>query len=512
MTTSPTSTVSATVADVDDLRHGIYEQIRDFLSPAAVSAVVRCAIRLQGILPHPDDLGRNVVLVAYGGGKDSSYMLAFVRAMQLLLFRIRGTTFRMRSVTNRHAGMPRAVMENIDRSYRALGLFDDPDCELLLIDGDEVHPFDVEMPQRDQVVSRNRMDILMTGHRTAADGRPTFCNSCNLSMVNSFGLAASYNGGVDVIVTGDSREEQRAYLLWVRRLATRFGLGSRVDVRRGFGGFLQTVDDIAQAYFGELYRSRAEPELIAARRVRAEVPGVLQFFSIYEDTDYSAGEHWDLLTEFLKFQFDDLAFSFTESDCANPALMAHLRGLKAERVFGRRYADGIAEYVEFAVALMRRKDFPERLIDLMRERYRDGDGVAAMRSAVETYTQQAYGITPEHLVCMVYAPFAGGGAGLSRYLSAEQPDLSVDEVRALLSGEGQPDGAEALVATLHRISGLELAELRALFGAPSPVTRAGDPGEVDLLSAILHGDPHKQVIRTRHAPDGPVVSELLSGR
>jgi hypothetical protein len=31
--------------------------------------------------------------VAYGGGKDSSYTLAFVRAMQLILFRLHGTTF-----------------------------------------------------------------------------------------------------------------------------------------------------------------------------------------------------------------------------------------------------------------------------------------------------------------------------------------------------------------------------------------------------------------------------------
>jgi hypothetical protein len=31
----------------------------------------------------------------------------------------------------------------------------------------------------------------------------------------------------------------------------------------------------------------------------------------------------------------DPAFSFTESDCANPTLMAHLRGLKCERLYGR---------------------------------------------------------------------------------------------------------------------------------------------------------------------------------
>jgi hypothetical protein len=70
----------------------------------------------------------------------------------------------------------------------------------------------------------------------------------------------------------------------------------------------------------------------------------------------------EMLTGFLGFRFDDLAFSFTESDCGNPALMAHLRGLKAERLFRRSYDEGMAEYIAFALDLMRRKDFPPQLV------------------------------------------------------------------------------------------------------------------------------------------------------
>lgn len=33
-----------------------------------------------------------------------------------------------------------------------------------------------------------------------------------------------------------------------------------------------------------------------------------------------------------------------------------------------------------------------------------------------------------------------------------------------------------------------------------------------LIDAILEGDPHKQVVHTRHSAEGPVVPELLSGR
>ena len=198
-----------------DARDQAYAELRAAMPAANLEAARRCSIRLKDALPDPGRLERNLVLVAFGGGKDSTYMLAFVRAMQLILFRAHGATFRLRVATNRHAGMPRAVLENIDRAYRALRLSADPGCELLLIDGDEVTAFDVAAPQRDHVVRRNRLDILMTGHRTFADGRPTFCNACNLSVVNSFGLAASYGDGADIIVTGDSQQEQRQYARWV---------------------------------------------------------------------------------------------------------------------------------------------------------------------------------------------------------------------------------------------------------------------------------------------------------
>jgi hypothetical protein len=159
------------------VRDRAFEALRQAMPAANFAAALRCAARLQDALPHRDDLHRNLVLVAFGGGKDSAYTVAFVRAMQLILHRVHGSTFRMRVATNRHAGMPRAVMENIHRPYEALRLYDDPGCELLLIDGNEVSRFDVDSPQREPVVRRNRLDILMTGHRTFGDGRPSFCNA-----------------------------------------------------------------------------------------------------------------------------------------------------------------------------------------------------------------------------------------------------------------------------------------------------------------------------------------------
>jgi hypothetical protein len=491
------------------LRERTAEGLFAFLPDQERAGAERCAIRLRQELPHQDDLRKNIVLVAYGGGKDSSYTIAFVRAVQLIMFRDHGTTFRIRTVTTRHAGMPRAVVENIDRAYRALGMFDDPDCEMLLVHGTEVSEFRVDAPLPRSVAERERVDILMTGHRTFAEARPTFCNSCNLRMVNSFALAACRGEGVNLIITGDSLEEQRAYAFWVKRLCRQFGSGragqgSGRARGGGFKGFMGAVADLSDVYYRDIHES-LPPGCV----VNTNTPEKLRFFSIYEDATYSAQNHWDLLTRFLNFSFDELAFSFTESDCGNPTLMAHIRGLKCERRYGREYVEGLQEYVSFAVALMRQKEFPQVLIDEMISRYDGPEAVWRQRALANRFAWDAYRITQAQFVCMVYSPFADGLAGLDDFLAREHSYLwkRREDIRALVANSAalNPD----LARDLEWISGLTVPQIRVLSERPL-LRGAGD--RRTLLDAVLDGDPHKAFIKTRHSPSGPLIAELVSGR
>ncbi|MGD0608792.1 MAG: hypothetical protein ABSA53_35060, partial [Streptosporangiaceae bacterium] len=201
--------------------------------------------------------------------------------------------------------------------------------------------------------------------------------------------------------------------------------------------------------------------------------------------------------------------SFTESDCGNPALMAHLRGLKCERVYQRPYADGMGEYVEFALDLMRRKDFPAELIGQMRSRYEGPGAIARMRAAAADYAMATFGLAETQLVCMVYSPFAEKGAGLEEFLQREHPALAgyAGQVHARLAGESGDD--PQLAGELERISGLELSQLRVLYR--SSLRRRSGQG-TGVIDAVLDGDPHKAIIRTRHVPDGPAIFEQISGR
>ena len=165
-------------------------EIEEYLTPAILDSAQHCAQRLLAALPDPDHPERNRVLLAYGGGKDSSYMVAYVRYIQGLIWQQRNSTFQLRISTNRHAAMNDSVMENIDRVYRALRIHDDAFTECLVTDGLQIRPFDRHLPMPQSVRQQNRDDVLMNGHRFRADARSTFCNACNLSMVNSFGGGA----------------------------------------------------------------------------------------------------------------------------------------------------------------------------------------------------------------------------------------------------------------------------------------------------------------------------------
>jgi hypothetical protein len=459
-------------------------------------------------------LKNNGVLVAYGGGKDSSYAVAFARLMQLIFYKDYGSTFKLRVATNRHAGMPQAVMENINRAYHALQFYGDPNVEILLIDGNDVTIFNIKNPLPSMVREQNRTDILMTGHRCFGDGRPTFCNSCNLSMLNSFGIALTYGNGIDIVITGDSTDEQRAYTRWIRRLTGKFGFTERRNYKE-FKSFLLSVNDISLYYFSDIYGN--DPKQIEKHCIKFE--GITRnpiFFSIYEDTAYTANEHWRLLVEYLRFEFDDLAFSFSESDCANPALMAHLRGLKAEYLYGRSYVEGIQEYVEFAVNLMKKKDFPDRLVELVFRRYNNQNELQKMREKVAQFCKAAYNLFDHHLICMIFSPFVECGKNMEKYFEAMHPKLlpRMSEIHALFSESPEIDAnaKEFLVSFLFEVSGLSLAQLMVLYKKRS-ITNIPDSDSNDSPIAIIReSDPHKAIIETRHKPDGPIIKELITGR
>lgn len=441
------------------------------------------------------------VLLAHGGGKDSSYTLALLRAAQLSIAARSPATFVLRVATLRHPGVTSVVMSNIQRGYSALFLHDDPRVELLMIDHDQVQPFShqsaIDVASRD----RHRRTLLINAHLTAGDGRSSFCNHCYLTMSDLYLRASRWEGGVDLLVSGDSVREQKRYLAWLSRVARTPGEPRRARVM-DLASFGQTCAQLRHDY----QRQLGDPEAVPIAAQPAAVRPTL-FMGLHDLIGVPLELRWSLLQEFLGFRFDDLSFHFSESDCANPLLMAHLRGLQAEQVRGLSYAVGIGEYLQLAEALMRKKRMPAFLIEQALSAYDSAQKINARRSLANAYAQDAFGLNEHSLVCLLFSPFVDRGKGLESYLRQVHPGMLValaELHRALMA----QSASEQAIRWLTRISGLSLLSLQSLYRMQR--VNFNDPD--NLIARMRCSDPDKHRVTVIDCATGDSAKVLLSGR
>lgn len=433
-------------------------------------------------------IGSYKVMVAFSGGKDSAYTVAFLRAAQLTIANRSPATFNLRIATSRHSGMTSAVMDNIHRCYSALFLYDDPRTEVLMVDQHYVRPFRVDSPFSAAGRERSRSDLLMAGHLTGGDSRSTFCNSSYLGMADFFGRATCWGSGVDALVNGDSSKEQKQYVAWAMRLAQGLKLPPSDWRNQSFKGVLKTVSQVGRAYYRELYDEGNEPAgRLSSYPNKAIVPG---FISIFDLVSCHADDHWPLLTEFLDFRFDDLSFNFSESDSASPMLMAHVQGLQAHYLRGRSYQEGVGEYLLYAKVLMRRKRMPQRLIDQAMAAYDSPSKIEARRSLSIAHAQDTFGLSDAQLVCLLFAPFVDSGMKLEAFLRRCHPGMLValPDLHKALMGVQVP---EQVTQWLIETSGLSKVGLQSLYGRKR--VDFGDP--MSLMARMAATDPDKRCLQ-----------------
>jgi len=447
------------------------------------------------------------VLVAFGGGKDSAYTLTFLRAAQLSIACRAPGTFNLRVANRRHAGMTSVVMDNIHRTYSALFLYDDPRVEMLVFDNQYTQAFEPDLPFSSAGREQNRSDMLLAGHLSAGDARTTFCNSCYLGLVEFLGRASSWGKGVDALVSGDSRKEQKQYMTWLMRLARQSGQSTAHWRGQTANSAIRALDMVGQAFYHELYGSEERPEKPVKAISYPTKSSTPAFIGIADLVSCKADEHWALLTEFLDFRFDDLAFSFSESDCANPLLMAHMRGLTAQYLQDRNYADGIAEYLTLATSLMRARQMPPRLIDQALSAYAGEDRIEARRELATAFAQDGFGLNETQLVCLLFSPFVDEGQGLEPFLRRCHAGMLValPDLHRALSGQSAPD---QVLQWLVDISGLTIDGLRGLYNKH----RVDFDDDQSIIARIRAADPDKRRIETVDISTGKPVKLMLSGR
>jgi len=455
-----------------------------------------------------NEFKKQTVLAAYGGGKDSTFMVGFIWFIQEYIKSKLNDTFNLRIVVNGQGGMLDSVYENIDRVFKTIGAYNNPKVQLLLVGGSTVVPFSKDSPLIQKVRAADGKRILLAGHLAHGDGRSTFCDLCNVDMMKAFDYGI--NGNIQklppasLIVTGDSNEELNAYAQWPKDVALRLGLSQNDIEVMAFKKLMEKVGNY------RLEQVRGNTDLNRFKSVSIDNP---RFFSPYRFVPYQMSEHKDILEKIgFRFDPDNWAVSFTESDCFHPAVMAHFFGLMMETFskqwLGKQisYPEAVTQYVNrHIIPLMRRKHIPENIIDLNKKRYATPKAIEQSRIKVETLLKVNYGYSSEQIKCLVWSPFANQGQYLEAFINKEHPHLKpqLAEIDYLLNENNPRHNELPLAQTLEAISGLTLAELRHLYQQPlaDPLVADTPAGVYRLLEDSTNPvfqfrvkDPHKRIL------------------
>jgi hypothetical protein len=444
-------------------------------------------------------IGECKVLVVHTGSRDSSYTLAFLRAAQLSIAGRAPATFNLRVATLRHAWMSPTAMANVHRSYGALFVYDDPRVEVLMLDERNVLPFDHLKPISHAGRERNRRNVLMSGHLSQSKKCSAFRDDFHLSMGDFYGVITRWDGGVDTLVNSDSPREQRQYLSCFINAARRIGLSAQGTSALDFDDLFRTLDEFGEDYYRKLCAGDDQENLDIVDR---EAHRPVSYVGLHDLVGSHQEERWPLLSEFLGFQFDQFTSHISESEYASPLLLAHMQGLQAQFVRDLSYGEGVAEYLQLAAVMMRKKNLPERVVEQALHVYSSPQRVEERRALANAYAQQTLGLNEAQLVCLLFAPFVNDGAGLECFLRRCHPGMLVamPELHKALQTQSAP---EQVMQWMVEVSGLSISLLGKLYS----MRQVDDD---DASFDVNDPDPYREELLIHDS--GGVVSEESAGR
>ncbi|WP_236530775.1 hypothetical protein [Pseudomonas syringae] len=409
-----------------------------------------------------EQVGDYKVLVAHGGGEVSSYTLALLRAAQLTIAGRAPRTFHLRVATLRHPGMTQGTLDTLNRGYSRLFFHDDPRVELLVVENQEIYPFNHLRPASAGGREIRQRNMLMVGHLTSGDCQATLCNDTYLALGDFYQRVTTWQGGVHALVSGDSPRRQRQLLAWLKNAAQGTSLAGDSDRALSLNSLFARMDEWSQRYYqdvyGEHYVADPAPSQPGHRH--------LAYISVADLLDGAAPSSTPLLTEFMAYAPDPFGFQFSQPAYANPMLMAHLRGLQAECLRDLDYEDGVDSYIQSAGHYMRSRQMPEEL--LAQAATQEG------RTLSSTYARQFFGLDETQLICMLFSPFVQHGERLEGYLRQCHPGMLValPELHKVLQGTAS---TEMLQQWLVDNSGLSMPLLRHLYRKRPLVPGARQP-------------------------------------
>jgi hypothetical protein len=310
------------------------------------------------------------------------------------------------------------------------------------------------------------MNLLMVGHRRAWDGPLELWDDGYLATAEFCGQIARWSHGVDALVSGDSPRQQQQYIEGLKRAAAKAGIELSSHGEPDYEGLFAVLDELGSDCYRAFYTEHGQAPWRPAEEFEACRRST--FINIHDILVSNLEERWPLLTEFLGFRMDGLHTQVSDNEYVSLPIAAHARGLQACFVQGQTYEAGVAQYLQRALVMMRRKQLPERLCEQAMEAFGTPAMLAEQRVSAAAEVQRSLGLSEAQLVCLLFAPFVDKGASLERFLRQCHPGMLVAMPDLHRAMQGQAV-AEQIMQWMVDVSGLPVSLIGTLYRM-NPVT------------------------------------------
>lgn len=436
------------------------------------------------------------ILLAYGGGKDSTMVLTFLKYVQDLFLKNSKSTFMLHIIVHVHPGMRESVLRNIHNVLLKLELNKDSNVKITFKSKNS--SIDVKQFLNDSFdsgkvsISENiknefKRELLLLGHLSKGLGRHTFCYTCNIDMIMSiinYTLEFDQSRKIDLIVTGDSKKEQYMYTKWLNPIFNFISNNKNSEVI-GLGNyktelFFRDFTNLRNTFNN--YLGNENQKINEYRNVES----FPKIFNIHNHIKFSISTSFKgLLQDELGFLFNEDSFNFSETDCFYPAIMAHLAALKG----GKNYAKNLQLHIEHVSEIMREKGFPTDLIEHGKKSYEPYSKYinSYKYKNIEKFLIDNFGIDSRKMEALIYSPFLDNGKGLQSFL--EQHEINDLDGTTIINyikiKEGTTYSKDEIVKIEEFIRewiGLDRKDIERIMNCPEKPN--------DLLEIIAKNDPY----------------------
>ncbi|MNM38401.1 hypothetical protein D3C81_491530 [compost metagenome] len=447
----------------DQAMQYIYQQVLqrllDHLSQAQKASLQLLIQRLIVAAGGIERINGFKLMFAHDGSQNASHALACLRAAQLSIAARTPGTFQLRVAVVRQPGMSTTALSNLEYGFSALFLHDDPRVELLMLDDQQLLPFDSRHSPSPNQQQAERHELLLFGHLLAGLPRAGFGSHGYLRLADLCRQALGWRGGVDAIISAQPLPERRRYLAWSRRALREEDLFSIRPIHSCAASLCEGLSELRRRYLEQLY---GQVQGVSSTPIGDYCAPAMRFITIDDLVHDPEVPHDERLNRFLGCRFDEQYFACDRSGTANPLLLAHLRGLHAQFIENSDYREGVDAHLRQARQQMQRKGLPRALQNRVLGRWQNAEQLQQRRTQADEFALQAYGLSEAQLVCQLFAPFVSRGMRLEIFLRRCHPGMLV-ALPYLHKALQQLPAPEPVVQWMVDISGLSLPLLQMLY-------------------------------------------------